>query len=335
MFKMTLETKEKMINTLINVLKVLSYIFIIVPLWIAYIFSFLVPYGVVVWFVLWFIFMIYKVISQRRLNDAVKGNTITYGGRGKGKGIIYQSVMSTEKKAMSNIPYGDNVEVVKPIEYYNSINPNTALKFLKGEVTVIEKENRFEGVPYYLDDGSLYFPNYNDNAIKALYPSITLLLPVIRHIYGVYNPIQAQTLERLYKPLRELQDDGYVKALGTYGKSWLWRKLPIIRKYFVVKYRYYENLETALKGKLPFSHLGITNEIAKRLYMTTASALKEQYNAENGLIYQGLVFVKRNKIKYDTRYYHLAFFGKTYNDWLEGEILNNLEKLENEEIPEV
>jgi len=142
-----------------------------------------------------------------------------------------------------------------------------------------------------------------------------LQLPAIRHIYGTYNPIQAQNIERLYKPLRELQDDGYIKALRTIGKSWLWRKLPVLRKYFVVSYRYYENLETALKGKLPFSRLGITNEIAQKLYMTTASAMKEQYIAENGEIEQGYVFVKRKTIKYDTRYYHKVFFGVSYADW--------------------
>lgn len=325
-----IKDKKKFIQRLIVVLKVNAYIFVIVPLWMLYIGSFFVPYGAPIWLLLWFIFMIVKVLQKRRLTNAIKGNTITYGGRGKGKGMLFQVAMSSEESAMCNIPYGDNVKVVSPHDFYNSISPNTALKFLKGDVVIVNKRDEYEGCPYYLDDGALYFPNYNDNAIKALYPSITLLIPVLRHLYGVYNPIQAQSIERLYKPLRELQDDGYIKALKTLGKSWLWRKLPILRKYFITKYRYYENLESALRGKLPFSRLGITNEIAQRVYMTTASAMKEQYIAENGEIYQGMVFIKRKSIKYDTRYYHLTFFGKTHKQWKEEKEDERLEKIQEE-----
>lgn len=323
-----IRNKEEIINNLFIALKVLAYIFIIVPLWAIYIGSFFVPYGIVVWFFLWIFFMIYKLVTSMRLGWAIKGNTITYGGRGKGKGMLFQKVINSEPQAMSNIDFGGNCKVVKAIDYYNSITPNTALKFLKGEVIIIDKIDEYEGVPYYTDDGALLFPNYNDNTIKALYPSITLLLPALRHLYGTYNPIQAQSIERLYKPLRELQDDGYIKALRTYGKAWLWRKLPIIRKYFVVKWRYYENLESALKGKLPFSRMGITNEIAKRVYMTTASAMKEQYNSENGEISQSLVFIKRKSIKYDTREYHKTFFGISYKEWKQQKDDEKKEKLQ-------
>lgn len=276
-----------------------------VSLWIS---MFLIPYALIIYPLISLIIIIAVKLQHLRFVSFVQGNVIVHGGRGKGKGLLFDMALCYEKEAISNIQYGSNVEIIQPRKYFGSIAPNTSLSFLQGKITKVTKVQEWENKPYYLDDGALYFPNYNDAEIKKLYPNITLFLPIQRHLYDTYTVINAQNIERLFKPLRELQDDGYIKALKTYGKGYIWRRLPVLRKYFITRYRYHENLDSALANRLPFSKLGLVNQATSPLMTTTPEALKKQYEATNGVIVDGFIVRKRKHIKYDTRYFAKEFF---------------------------
>lgn len=309
--------KYQVAKDMVFALKILTWLLILIPLWVAYIFSYFVPYGLPFWIVFFFIVWILSFRQSMRYYSYAKDNVIIFGGRGRGKGMLFQKLAISLRKFLSNIYYGENTIVTEPKTYYNSISPNTALNFLSGKVTAVKKHDDWEGIPYLLDDTALYFPNYNDNVLKTLYPSITLKIPVLRHLYGTYTVFNVQQIERIWKPLRELQDGGYIKALRVRGKSWFWRQLPVLRKYFIVSYRYYEMEQAALNGMLPFNRTGITNDLASKLYMSTAKALQEMYESANGKIFDGWLFVPRKKIKYDTRIYHYVFFGSKFQKQVE------------------
>jgi hypothetical protein len=277
-------------------------------LWIALLSSLLlIPYAIVLLPIVALIFMFYVKINHLIFMNYIQGNVIVHGGRGKGKGLLFDYALDNIGPAIVNVPYGKH-EVIDPKTYFGSIAPNTALSFLQGKITKVNKHHDWEGKPYALDDGALFFPNYNDNEIKRLYPNITLMLPIQRHLYGTYTIINAQNIERLFKPLRELQDDGYIKALKTWGKGYIWNRLPVLRHYFVTFWRYHEQLDCAINNTLPFGKLGLINSATGPLMTSTPEAIKKQYEATNGVIKDGFIVRKKKHIKYDTRYFRTVFF---------------------------
>jgi hypothetical protein len=306
---------EKIDKILLKLAVVLGYVLswiVIVLTWAVYIAlhisMFVIPYMIVIFPLLVLIIKIVVKVNHMRLLYYLRANTILHGARGSGKGLIFQYAINKEAKAMCNMDYGKNVDVVPPSIYFNSIAPNNTNDFLKTRVIKIKKNNRYEKVPYYLDDGIVYFPNYEDNYLKLVYKPISLQQPINRHLYDTFTIVNVQSIDRLYKVLRELQMDGYIKALRTYGKGYILKRLPVIRKYLIVKWRYHENLESAINNRLPFSKMGLVNKTTSSLYTTQASAMKEVYDGENGLILDGIMFIKRKHIYYNTRYFHDVFF---------------------------
>lgn len=308
--------KQKLIdlavNGLIILLRSLQWFFILM-VWFIYVLSFvalfILPYWLIIYPILILVVrLIIKLKHMTYLKYATQ-NVIIHGGRGKGKGLLFQYVYLKEREILSNVPFGKKTTLVQPSKYFNSIAPNTSLKMIKGEHAIVQKNEAWEGVPYFLDDTAVYFPNYNDNQLKVIYPSMSLFLPIQRHLYNSYTIINAQDINRTYKILRELQTDGYIKALGTYGTGYIWNRLPVLRKYLFVKWRYHENLESAINNRLPFEKLGMINRGTERIYTSTASALKEQYEGQNGHIQDGYIWIKKKHIEYDTRYFHELIFG--------------------------
>lgn len=303
------ETKEKYLK---RILRGLQW-FVISMAWLVHVslilMMFVVPFWIIIYPTLILIIKLIVKIKHMQFHGFVEQNTIIHGGRGKGKGLLFQFSINHQKKANVNIPYGPNTDVLQPIEYFNSIKPNDSEKMVEGQVTVINKRKEWEGVPYYLDDTAVYFPNYNDNQLKKIYPSMSLFIPIQRHLYNTYTVINVQDINRVYKILRELQTDGYIKALKTIGKGYIWSKLPVFRKYMVVKYRYHENIDSAINNRLPFEKMGIINRATEGVLTTTPSALKEMYQGQNGVIKDGFIFIKKKHLYYDTRHFHEKMFG--------------------------
>lgn len=307
--------KKKLINFAIKYLKTLLRVLqwtVIVFVWLIWITlfvaMFLIPYWIIIFPLIILFVKIYIKIVHLNLQKYAYQNVIVHGGRGKGKGLIFQYLIMKEQEVLSNMPYGDNSVIVDPKKYFGSITPNTSENFLKNEITKCDKHLEWEGKPYYVDDTALYFPNYNDPILKKLYPQISLFIPIQRHLYDSYTVINAQDINRVYKILRELQTDGYIKALSTTGKGFIWNRLPVLRKYYFVKWRYHEKLESAVNNILPFEKLGLINRGSELLYTTTASAMKEQYVGVHGEIKDGFLWLKKKHISYNTRYFHDVFF---------------------------
>lgn len=261
--------------------------------------------------IVWLVFHIFKALSNLKAHKYITGNGIVFGGRGKGKGLILQFKMLREKKAFCNVPYGENVSTDFTFdEYFNSIKPNTMQDIIKNEIKLVNKLDKYEGINIYADDMTVYTPNIMDNEIKKLYPSAPPMLAVNRHLYNHYFMLTVQDPERPVKFIKELQTDFSVKALQTIGWGKLWSSIPVLRKYVLVKYRYYEEIKARDNGVLPFNAKAILNETMKHGYLTSGQAQKEQFIAQNGKVFHGYIFIRKDKITYDTRHFHEKFFGE-------------------------
>lgn len=286
-------------------------------------------YCFIIAFLLWLIFLwwgnfliflggiliafLYFTFHRSQFLKLTVGNGIIYGGRGKGKGLLLQCKANSFKKVFSNVPFGSHCIEFNLKEYCESIGDNTIFNAINNTIKVVNKVEKFEGINIIFDDVTIYAPNFEDNQLKKQYPQLPLVLAINRHLYDHYMIISVQDRERPYKILRELQTDFSIKALGSYGWGWFWRSIPILRFYCLTKYRYYEEVKSAENGLLPFKAVGAVNEVAKTAYLTSGQATKEVFKAQNGIIKEGLVLQRKSKLKYDTRYFHKVFYGKTAN----------------------
>lgn len=255
------------------------------------------------------VFILIMVLNNNRFRADTNGNGIIYGGRGKGKGLLLQKKINSYKKVFSNVPFGDNTEIINIKEYIQSIGNNTIMDAIEGTIEQVKKIEKFEGVNVFWDDLTVYAPNFMDRELKLAYPSLPLTLAINRHLYNSFMIITTQDRERPYKLLRELQTDFSVKALGTTGWGSIWSSLPLLRHFVVVKYRYYEEVRASEAGVLPFDAKGLTNRAVKHAWISAGQATKEQFEATHGKVYHGRAWIRKSEIKYDTRYFHELFFG--------------------------
>ncbi|HEY8363659.1 MAG TPA: hypothetical protein VIK77_12460 [Tissierellaceae bacterium] len=263
-----------------------------------------------------FIFTLYAIKSNKVYEDYCQGNGIIFGGRGAGKGLLLNKRINTDKskrgKPFCNVPYR-NVEVINIKEYIDSIVPNTTENFINGDVKIVEKKHKFEGRNVYWDDIAVYAPNYMDNQLKKLYPSLSALLPINRHLYDAYMIITVQDLNRPYKLLRELQTDFAIKAIKSQGWGYFWSAIPFLNLLSTTKYIYYDNVDVANYGILPFKAKGVINKTLRHGILTAGQATKEEFEAKFGKIFYGRIWQFKRNIGYDTRYFHELVFGYPAN----------------------
>ena len=73
-------------------------------------------------------------------------------------------------------------------------------------------------------------------------------------------------------------------------------------------------MESAELGLVPFKKIAVANRVLdKTIYMTTAGATEEQYNATNGEIFEMICLMKKDHILYDTRYFESQFYETTHD----------------------
>lgn len=307
----------KLKETLKHLILFLKWV-VIIFVWVLFIAFWLVwlffPYMILVYIFLPLIIIIFQVFQSMILRGYASANVILFGGRGDGKSLaqswlIMKDNQTNTVKPMSNIDYGYN-DVIDTHLFYESISPNASRNMINNTLKIVQKVGQYEGANYYWDDTNAYAPNTEDSYLKTYYKSLNLFVIIQRHLYNSYSVFNAQSLERMYKNLRELQLDGYIKALGVKGKKehYVWNRLPIVRKYVRIKVRYYSQYQSALMGRLPFEKLGILNNAVGVAYTTTPEALKMQYEAENGVIKDFAIWYKKDQIRYDSREYHKHIF---------------------------
>lgn len=279
---------------------------------ILLIFSVLYPIILVVIAIALLLFGVYVFIVNKKFEAQAVGNGIIFGGRGKGKGLLLNKRINTDrnKKHFCNVPYNQKTDLIDIKEYIDSIKPNTTANFINNNVHIVKKVDKFEKVNIYWDDVGVYAPNFMDSDLKRFYPSLSALLPINRHLYDAYMIITTQDMNRPYKLLRELQTDFAVKAVSSNGFGWLWNSLPLLRFFSTTKYIYYENNISALNGLLPFQAKGVINETLKHGLLTAGQATKEVYEAQHGNIRHGRIFQLKKNINYDTRYFHEVVYNE-------------------------
>ena len=262
------------------------------------------------------IFTAYCMKSNKVFENYVEGNGIIFGSRGSGKGLLLNKRINTDTskngKPFCNVAY-KNCELINVKEYIDSILPNTTENFIEGNVKVVKKNHKFEGRNVYWDDIAVYAPNYLDHTLKKMYPSLSALLPINRHLYDAYMIITVQDINRPYKMLRELQTDFAVKAVKSSGWGYIWTAIPFLNLITTTKYIYYENTDAASYGLLPFRARGIVNKSMRHALLTAGQATKEEYEAKFGKIFYGRIWQLKKNIGYDTRYFHEVVFGYPAN----------------------
>lgn len=236
-------------------------------------------------------FQIYK--TRKILKIVRTSNAIVYGGRGKGKDLFFQRLINStpkKKKVFGNMSYGRN-EVVNPAAL--TVTPNTYKSFISGEYSIINKDDRFENSTYYLSDSGVFFPNFYDNELKKLYPSMPAYFALSRHLYNQNIVINIQDIDRCWKLLEEQQQDCFVRMRGIF-------KLPFNLGIFCFG-TFYDNVNSAKSNRIPLKARGLSNDYNR--------ANIESVKAEFGSIINFTFFLPIRKIKYDTRYFHRVIFG--------------------------
>lgn len=261
------------------------------------------------YFLLFLGFAIYGLLTNSRFLRDSSGNGIVYGGRGKGKGLLLQKKANSQIEYFSNVPMGGKRYDFNLKEYSQSIGANTIINAIEGTIIKVKKLHKFEGINILFDDTTVYAPNFEDTLLKRLYPSLPLTLAVNRHLYGHYMLITVQDRERPYKIIKELQTDFSIKAIDSRGWGFFWKSIPILRSFYSVKYRFYEEVKASQEGVLPFGAKGLLNEGLKHGYLTSGQATKESFEAQYGRVYNGRVWGRKSMLSYDTRYFHDVFFG--------------------------
>lgn len=245
----------------------------------------LIILSVVSIFVLW---LVYKSYRNKKyvVNIFKRNNTIVYGKKGTGKDMMFQVVINERKEFhYSNINYHKKTLHVKlnditlfPNSYENLINDN------------VEKvvPNIKENYDIYLSDGGTYLPSQYDYLLHKKYTSLPLLYATQRHLYNSNFHVNVQTLNRLWKPLRELAD-GYFKM----------EKTIFIGPIFILKFTYYDRYESADASLLPMS---------KKLLNAHNNAIVNQYQATTGVIKPMFIIGWKNNVRYNTRHFKNVFF---------------------------
>lgn len=255
-------------------------------------------------------------LNNNWFKKMVNNNIFIFGVKGSGKDLLMQSAVyynRKNKEYLSNMDFGYSSKKVDNLHQVLSLGDNTFRNLVEDDVKLINKKIGLEGKVFLLSDASIYFPSHEDSALKKAYPSFPLFYAISRHLYNMPFVVNTQVNGRLWKSLREQVQDGYIQAIKTIGKreSYFWNALPVLKNYLVVKMRYYEKEESAVNGLLPFSKVAIVNKLSdKTIYMTSAGATEEQYNAQNGVIKEKFIIINKKHIKYDDRHFHELYFGE-------------------------
>lgn len=234
-------------------------------------------------------FGISAFLTKKRISKEFRrGNVIVFGKKGKGKDLLFQTIICDQKKDYySNITYGYKFHHIDLKEL--ELEGNTFHNFINGTIKKVDPSKYpFEERDIYISEGGLLLPSQYDTILHKTYPSLPISYALSRHLWNNNIHYNSQSLERAWKALRE-QADYFVMCRGVI-------KLPF---FLVIKTREFDKYETAKANILPMKNL-MFNKFDK--------ALVAQHKATYGLIKDGFVIIRKNKIRYDTRYFKKLIF---------------------------
>lgn len=231
------------------------------------------------------------LLSRSFLRSVKEDSLIICGRKGKGKSKLMSEMTRMDRKTgyLSNIDFKHkNGEPITINQI--SVFPNTYKNFLNNKIEKINKVERFEGKPIYIDDAGVYLPNYADSELKKIYPSLPIAYALWRHLYNAPIHLNCQCYDRPWKLLRE-QADGFILC----RKVW---KLPFGLHF--VSATYYEKASSCEQELKPLNPL---------LFNKFSKAEVQQYQATNGKIKNIFIFAPTWRNKYDSRAFHEKVFG--------------------------
>lgn len=216
-------------------------------------------------------------------------NVIVFGKKGTGKDLIFNFITSKKNKYYSNIPYtNQNYELFTLSDL--KLGDNTFENTLNDNI--IKSQWKFdEKTDFFISDCGIYLPSQYDYILHKKYSGLPLFYALSRHIGNHNVHCNVQSLERIWKPLRE-QADIYIKTLKTF-------KLPL---FLVVKYRVYDKYSSA------------TNDIrpVKEKLLKKDSQIKIQ-NANVGIIFEKTIFLFKPFIRYNSHYFKEKFITSEFD----------------------
>ena len=226
-----------------------------------------------------FLFFTNKVNTYNIVYHFKKGNVVVCGHKGNGKDLLFQWVINKRHDYYySNISYGGKKKIIsikdiscEPNDYDNLINNRinkTPHKF-------------YEKKDIYISDAGNFLPAQMDSLLHKKYKSMPLYYSLSRHLYNSNVHMNAQSIERLWKIIRE-QADFFVCCKRTY-------KLPF---FLLIKTITYDKYESCKAGLLPLKY---------RWFNKQSKAQYDLFRSTNGDIRTAWVIVPKRKIYYDTR----------------------------------
>lgn len=232
--------------------------------------------------------------ARKWLKMINKSNTIIFGYKGTGKDVLMQKLynMKNGKKKISNIPYNSKFYNVESYDfkYKHFAIGNTYANFLEDKYNIQEKNNYFENSTMYISDAGLGLGNFNDSLLRKFYNDLPTYFALSRHLYNQNIILNVQDLDRLWTAIEE-QQELYVRCVQVQNFIfWLRCKIVV-----------YNNFNSAKQKLLPVKKIGLKNDNNR--------ADIAQYKATNGTIEEVTYYIRKSKIKYDTRFYHNLIFG--------------------------
>mgnify|MGYP003571305811 CR=1 FL=1 len=223
------------------------------------------------------------------------GNCIVFGLKGCGKDLIFNKVINSRNiNCYANIPYNKELCIVKDIKDF-SVNPNTFENILDNNIKLIPKLNK-ENCDFYISDGGIFLPSQYSNRLIKDYPSLPIYYALNRHLTNSNIHINSQYLGRVWDKLRE-HAAYYIMAVKTHK----------IGNYLITKYRLYDNYQSASAKIRPYKISGLITHSESR-------ANKEDFESKHGLVKNLYIIQNKNKVYYDSRYFHKAFYGTNSPD---------------------
>lgn len=252
--------------------------------------SWILPIAFIILAVITIVTCIRCLLGSKLLKEVSQDSLIIYGKKGKGKTLLCSEI---DRRAPNGCLSNGDFKHKKSQEINIadiSVAPNTWEDILEGKISEIEKHEDWEGKPIIIDDAGIYLPNFADSMLKRKYPSMPIAFAVWRHLYNAPIHINSQDVERVWKLLRE-QQSGCIQC----------RKTIHIGPLGFIHCTYYDKIASASAGLLPMK---------KTILNKYNAAEVNQYEANNGLIKDFLIFAPTWRNKYDSRWFHKAFFGK-------------------------
>lgn len=219
-----------------------------------------------------------------------------FGPKGSGKSLIFSKMTTYYPKGyLSTAQFFHKGEI--PINVYDiNVDPNNSKDALLGNFKNVTQgwHEEWEGSPVFIDDAGIFLPNYLDNELKKVYPSLPLAYALWRHAYDAPIHINSQDPQRVWKLLRE-QQEMWILARGV-------RKIgPLL----IVHATIYDKEDSAIKRLEPMG-----NALFNKFNKAEANVFEAEHGMVKNITFACFTFHHR----YDSRYFHYVLFQDEYKD---------------------